>query len=638
MAATYDVAGELRGHEGAVRCVSALSPDLLVTGAMDSAARLWLREAGGGFAAVESATVFEHEHWVTASVALRDGGFATGSMDRNVRLFDAQGQRRALLRGHEGGVISLATSADGKRLLSGSWDGTARVWSLDTLECLHVLSGHENGVCVLALPDGSVVTGSTGRQVGNRVADFTLRFWAKDTLALTKTLADHQGPIRQLALVPDVGFVSCSNDGSIKLRTLDGAVVASMEHPLNAEGKPGFVLGVAVLSNGFLVSASEDCTARVWTLDGALVQTLEHPGGLWCVSALPDGDFATGCDDKVVRVFTHDAARVDPDAVASFQAAVEEARIAKTRGPSGVEIEALPDYEQRATVNGNSDGQIQMFRRGTKAWACQWSGPSRTWIDVSCSGGAYDMVIPVEIELPGGVKKLEIGYNQGQNPFTVAQEFIDKHMLDQGYLREIADYITQRASEYRPPVLGNSDSVNSAPSGTVSSTPAAAEPRYKYFPVTAALTDSQLIALDQIVHTVQDTAFYHSSKFAALEIAALKSTLDKWPAKFAFPPLDLLRLVLVHPQGPSALGEAGLDTLVTQVLGVGMQAGPTEGENAIPVAARMLSLRVLANMFLHDAARKAVLAHKTEVLSKLPSFQAFHHKLVALSLSTVLLK
>lgn len=82
---------------------------------------------------------------------------------------------------------------------------------------------------------------------------------------------DHNGPIRQLALVRDIGFVSCSNDGSIKLRTLDGAVVASMEHPLNAEGKPGFVMGVCVLSNGLLVSASEDYTARVWSTDGALV-------------------------------------------------------------------------------------------------------------------------------------------------------------------------------------------------------------------------------------------------------------------------------------------------------------------------------------------------------------------------------
>lgn len=102
-------------------------------------------------------------------------------------------------------------------------------------------------------------------------------------------------------------------------------------------------------------------------------------------------------------------------------------------------------------------------------------------------GEAYDMVIPVEIELPGGLKKLEIGYNQGQNPFTVAQEFIDKHLLDQAYLREIADYITQRAGEYRPPVLGNNDSVNSVPGGIESHEPAVVAPRYKYFPVVRVL-------------------------------------------------------------------------------------------------------------------------------------------------------
>ena len=152
------------------------------------------------------------------------------------------------------------------------------------------------------------------------------------------------------------------------------------------------------------------------------------------------------------------------------------------------------------------------------------------------------------------------------------------------------------------------------------------------------LADPQLIALDQIVHTVQNTAFYHSSTFTASEISALRSVLDKWPAKLAFPILDLLRLVLVHPHGPVALGTAGLNSLVTITLSLGLHPGPQDGDDAIPVATRMLSLRVLANMFLHDAAREVILAHKGEVLSRLPSFQAFHNKLVTLSLSTVLLK
>ena len=54
-------------------------------------------------------------------------------------------------------------------------------------------------------------------------------------------------------------------------------------------------------------------------------------------------------------------------------------------------------------------------------------------------GIAYDMVIPVEIESPtsGGIQKLEIGYNAGQNTFMVAQAFIDKHMLNQSYLQQV---------------------------------------------------------------------------------------------------------------------------------------------------------------------------------------------------------
>lgn len=170
---------------------------------------------------------------------------------------------------------------------------------------------------------------------------------------------------------------------SIKVRTLDGDVLASMEHPLNAEGKPGFVLGVTVLPTGHIVSASEDCTARVWTADGALVQTIEHPSGLWCVASVgTTGDFVTGCDDKVARIFTTNDALVSPVAVAAFNDAVQEARLVRERGPSGVEIEKLPAYDRRGQVVGKSDGQIQMFKKGSKAWACQWSGPSRTWLDV----------------------------------------------------------------------------------------------------------------------------------------------------------------------------------------------------------------------------------------------------------------
>ena len=147
-----------------------------------------------------------------------------------------------------------------------------------------------------------------------------------------------------------------------------------------------------------------------------------------------------------------------------------------------------------------------------------------------------------------------------------------------------------------------------------------------------------MLALDQIVSTIQDTAFYHSSTFKASEMAILILVLDQWPVKYVFPVLDLVRLVLVHPHGPEAINEARLKSLIPRILRLGVENEPLEGEKGTLMTTRMLVLKVLANMFLHDEARAVLVAHKTDVLNTLPSFLTYHHKLVALSFSTVLLK
>ena len=108
------------------------------------------------------------------------------------------------LSGHIGGVISLSQTSDGF-LISGGWDGHARVWDVATGLSKFVLEGHENGVscslrvlqgyveahstvhlfpgtCVLGLPNGDIVTGSTGRKdERDRHVDYKIRFWRKTT-------------------------------------------------------------------------------------------------------------------------------------------------------------------------------------------------------------------------------------------------------------------------------------------------------------------------------------------------------------------------------------------------------------------------------------------------------------------------
>ena len=80
----------------------------------------------------------------------------TGSVDGTARLWKTiSGRKRATLRSHEGSVNSLSFPPDGSKILTGSHDGTARLWETASGQELAVLRGHGNSVNNLAFsPDG----------------------------------------------------------------------------------------------------------------------------------------------------------------------------------------------------------------------------------------------------------------------------------------------------------------------------------------------------------------------------------------------------------------------------------------------------------------------------------------------------
>jgi WD40 repeat protein len=71
-----------------------------------------------------------HEAEVNSAVFSPAGSrIVTASWDRTARIWDAaSGREIAVLRGHKDTVYSAAFSPDGSRIVTASSDGTARIW------------------------------------------------------------------------------------------------------------------------------------------------------------------------------------------------------------------------------------------------------------------------------------------------------------------------------------------------------------------------------------------------------------------------------------------------------------------------------------------------------------------------------
>lgn len=166
----------------------AYSPDgrHLVSGGTDGIVRVWDTATGRCLHELHG-----HSGSVKA-VAMEAGGLiASGGADRTIRLWQLpRPDAVALLRSHEDDVIGLAFDNSGKRLVSGSLDHTARVWSVGApegsptkAELCHVLRGPEVALYWVAMTaDGQrVVTNTWNNELcwwdantGERIADGAL--------------------------------------------------------------------------------------------------------------------------------------------------------------------------------------------------------------------------------------------------------------------------------------------------------------------------------------------------------------------------------------------------------------------------------------------------------------------------------
>jgi cytochrome c len=198
----------------------------------------------------------------------------------------------AQLTGHGGPVRAIAVSADGKSVLSGSFDTAAIRWSLVTESAEQVLRFHSDAVnAVVFLRDGRMATAG---------ADARIAIWTPGRQQPDKVFEGHGAPVVSLAASPDGSMLaSASWDRTVRLWSLGRGAPRVLEgHTQNANG-------VAFTPDGrSLVSVGYDGAARIWPLAGGAADVVMLPSSLNAVAIAPDGEIATGGADGKVRFLT----------------------------------------------------------------------------------------------------------------------------------------------------------------------------------------------------------------------------------------------------------------------------------------------------------------------------------------------
>jgi WD40 repeat protein len=246
-------------------------------------------------------TIFTGSFDASWSVATSSNGhsWAMGSRRGEARVWRDDGNKLSLAwQAHTAAIQALAFSPDEQALATGSWDGTVKLWNLESGTLLW-MGRHTSSIQRLAFaPDGKYLASGGD--------DATIRLWEVSTGTHLQALSCQSNPVYALAWSADGNRLASGGfDGTISLWEMQGRQAAypgTATHILT--GHRGPVWSVAFSPDGrILASGSFDHTVKLWDMERleGRKTLVGHTAPVNAVAWSPDGSLlASGSRDQMI--------------------------------------------------------------------------------------------------------------------------------------------------------------------------------------------------------------------------------------------------------------------------------------------------------------------------------------------------